>query len=141
MKIQLMEGGICPAKSWSQASGYDLFYPRIPPLRMKPGDSYQIGLCIRIALPKGTMGMIVPRFNSGADGLILTNSVGILDSDYQGEIRLAMKNTHDKLIHILEFGDRLAQMIVIPIFSPEIRIVDSLTPTKRGEGGFGSTGR
>lgn len=84
--------------------------------------------------------MILPRSGLGARGIVLSNLVGLIDPDYQGEITLALWNTSQEAF-LLKPLDRLAQMLIVPIVNPGFRVVDEFSRiTERGAGGFGSTG-
>jgi len=120
-----------------------------------PGETRLIstGLAIWIGSDKWghtdicTMGVIVPRSGLGTRGLILANTIGVIDEDYQGELKLSAWNRHtpneETTLHkiILNAGDRIAQLIFVPIIRAQWGIVDDFeSKTNRGDGGFGSTG-
>ena len=94
---------------------------------------------IKIELPDGVCGLILPRSGLGSKGIVLANTVGLIDSDYRGEIVLMLKNTGSTMFHIEE-GERAAQMMFLSVHQPEFELVSELGTTARGEGGFGSTG-
>ena len=99
-----------------------------------------IGTGIAIALPEGTAGLIYPRSGLASRyGLSLSNSVGVIDSDYRGEVMLTVIN-HGTRPFTISKGMRVAQMIVTPYYVPELVEVDHLEPSDRSENGFGSTG-
>lgn len=90
--------------------------------------------------PHNVMGMIVPRSSWGSKGLTLANTVGIIDEDYQGELILKVFNRYDTDLCI-KAGDRIAQLIFVPILQPQFKIVEEFSDeTRRGSGGWGSTG-
>jgi len=96
---------------------------------------------LRIALPEGWAAYILPRSSIGMKtGLRLSNSVGVIDSEYRGEIGV-MYDNHSDSEYIIHKGDRIAQMIVMPIHQFRPEVVDTLDNTSRGEDGFGSTGK
>jgi len=97
------------------------------------GDTVHTGL--RVQLPEGTFGMVVPRSSLGSEGLYLKNTVGIIDSDYRGEILLKIAG------YVPTVGERIAQLIVVPYMHVDPIEVTALDDTVRGEGGFGSTGK
>jgi len=99
---------------------------------------YKTGLAIEI--PKGYMGLIFPRSSNSKKGLLLANSVGVIDSQYRGEICCRFKMVDKKAISYSK-GDKIAQLIIIPYPKIELKVVDELSETERGEGGFGSTGK
>lgn len=107
-----------------------------------PGETCMCstGIAIHIA-DSNVVGMIFPRSGLGISGLILANTAGVIDSDYQGELKVALWNRSAKLFRI-EPGDRIAQLLFLSTKRAEFRLVQSFSnPTTRGAGGFGSTGR
>ena len=105
-----------------------------------PGNVRMIGtgIAIHIASP-GYAGMILPRSGVGHKGLVLGNLVGLIDSDYQGELKVSAWNRTNEAIKINR-RDRIAQLVIVPVMVPEFVIVDSFGESERGAGGFGSTG-
>lgn len=94
---------------------------------------------IAIAIPEGYVGLIFPRSSVYRTQLSLSNSVGVIDSDYRGEIKFKF-NYNIMHVHPYEVGDRVGQLVIVPI--PDVELVESdLDDTDRGEGGFGSTGK
>lgn len=92
-------------------------------------------------IPKGYVGLIYIRSSVGTKlDLVLSNQVGVIDSDYRGEVMLPLRNL-GRGRRVIESGTRIAQMVITPILSSNIEVVDELTETKRGDGGFGSTGK
>jgi dUTP pyrophosphatase len=96
------------------------------------------GFGISMEIPKGFMGLVFPRSSIRKTDLVLSNSVGVIDSGYRGEIQATFKKTGGAVYKI---GDRGAQIIIMPHPSIEFQEVEELTNTERGEGGFGSTGK
>ena len=93
------------------------------------------------AIPEGYVGIMAVRSSMGAkNGINLANGIGVIDSDYRGELRVTLHNTTDTP-YTVQSGDRIAQLMVIPVACPPIEVVDELPETGRGAGGFGSTGR
>lgn len=92
-------------------------------------------------IPKGYVGLIYIRSSVGAKlDLVLSNQVGVIDSDYRGEVMLPLRNL-GRGARVVNSGTRIAQMVITPINQVDIEVVDELSETKRGEGGFGSTGK
>ena len=92
-------------------------------------------------VPKGCAGLIYARSSLGAKrGLAPANKVGVIDSDYRGEIRVVLFN-HSKQTQKVEPGERVAQLLITPVYTPAYEEVEDLSDTHRGEGGFGSTGK
>ena len=109
-------------------------------ISLVPGEVKKISTGIAIALPQGTFGAIYPRSgNATKRGLVLANTVGIIDADYRGAVIVAMKNTSNEIQYI-EQGERIAQLIVQPYVNVSFSETDSIGTTARGEGGFGSSG-
>jgi dUTP pyrophosphatase len=96
---------------------------------------YGTGLAIEI--PEGHVGLLFPRSSISNSGLILTNSVGVIDSGYRGEIKFRFKHIPDTSFY--KVGDRIGQLIIMPYPQIEFEEVQELSSTERGEGGFGST--
>jgi dUTP pyrophosphatase len=96
---------------------------------------------LSVALPLGYVAFIVPRSGLAAKhGITIVNSPGTVDAGYRGEIKVTLLNTDSTHSFAVEIGDRIAQMIVMPISRPRFVAVDKLPESHRGEGGFGSTG-
>lgn len=109
---------------------------------LPPGKEITVSTGVKIELSPYTVGLIAPRSSLGKhEGLyvVLKNTIGFIDSDYRGEIRVALKNLGNKPL-IMYRGDRICQLVIVPHLAPNFNIVDSLTETDRGTGGFGSTG-
>lgn len=105
------------------------------------GEKRMVGTGVRAAIPEGWVGLVFPRSSVGSKlGIRLANTVGVIDSDYRGEIKLVLENkgTEDAIFYNF---DRVCQLVVVPYFPGSLsEIVDSLEDTDRGEGGFGSSG-
>jgi dUTP pyrophosphatase len=93
---------------------------------------------VGVAIPEGHFGMLVPRSSLAKKGMTILNSPGIIDSDYRGEIMIMIKCDPELKI---EVGDRIAQLIIVPYAKTQFVKVETLSPTSRGTGGFGSTGK
>ena len=128
------------------SAGIDLMAVNLPisavvkNLYVYPGQCTKIGTGIAIHLDDpGYAAMVLPRSGMGTKGLILGNTIGLIDSDYQGEIILSVWNRSSDPIKINAM-DRIAQLIIIPVIQPEFNFVESFEQTERGSNGFGSTG-
>lgn len=112
------------------------------PIVLFPGEVKLIKTGIAINMKNSYLcGVILPRSGLGHNhGIILGNGTGLIDNDYQGEIKVSLWNRSDKA-HAIYIGDRIAQLIFLPIIKAQFDVVDSFTPTERGESGFGSTGK
>ena len=130
-----------PCNQSAGAAGYDLYADIIDPIAIAPHQTLKIHTGIALALPDGTAGLILPRSGLATkEGLRPANTPGLIDSDYRGEIIVALHNDTEerKIIHK---GDRIAQLMVIPYFSVDFLEVKELDETDRGSSGFGSTGK
>lgn len=110
-------------------------------LRLEPGQRALVGTGVRIALPDGYVAFVVPRSGLAArHGITIVNSPGTVDAGYRGEIKVSLLNTDASQAYDVAVGDRIAQVIIMPV--PRVRFVavDELPDSARGEGGFGSTG-
>ena len=131
-----------PAYSTSGSAGLDLRACLDETLRLKPGATELIptGLAIYIEDP-GYAAVILPRSGLGhKHGIVLGNLVGLIDSDYQGELMISAWNRGDTSF-VIEPGERIAQLVIIPVQQIEFRLVEEFSSTHRGTGGFGSSGR
>ncbi|MDR2199156.1 MAG: dUTP diphosphatase [Deltaproteobacteria bacterium] len=129
-----------PAYGSEWASGLDLAACLDDPVVLAPGERRLVPTGWAVAVPFGYEGQVRPRSGVAAKkGLTVINTPGTIDSDYRGEIFLAMVNL-DSVPQELKRGDRLAQLVVSKVERPEVEIADELPATERGSGGFGSTG-
>lgn len=138
-----------PTRGSDYAAGYDLYAENVLfaddsdnyTLKVLPGKTLKVGTGIAVELPKGTFGAIYARSSLGINhGIVPANCVGIIDEDYRGEIVVALHNHSDKPF-VFKFGDRIAQLVIQPYIATDINVVDDLSDTERGNGGFGSTGK
>jgi len=110
-------------------------------IELGPGEQEMIGTGIAMHIKEpGYAAMIFPRSGLGSMGLVLGNLVGLIDSDYQGEIKICAWNRSSRPIQIESMG-RIAQLVIVPIIQAEFNLVDDFEASARGEGGFGSTGK
>jgi dUTP pyrophosphatase len=131
-----------PAYATSGSAGLDLRACIDTMLELAPGASTLVpsGLAIHLADP-GYAAIIIPRSGLGAKhGIVLGNLVGLIDSDYQGQIFVSLWNRGQSLFR-LEPMERIAQLVVVPVARVGFNVVDEFVASSRGEGGFGSTGR
>lgn len=130
-----------PKYGSAEAAGADLYACLDAPVTIEPGQTAWIPTGIALEVPKGCAGLIYARSSMGVKrGLAPANKVGVIDSDYRGEIRVVLLN-HGKEPQIVEPGERVAQFIITPVLTPAYKEVEVLTETDRGTGGFGSTGK
>jgi dUTP pyrophosphatase len=131
-----------PGYATAGAAGLDLRACIDAPLLLAPGDVQLIpsGLAIHIGDP-AYAAIILPRSGLGAKhGIVLGNLVGLIDSDYQGELKVSLWNRGNAAFTIQPL-DRIAQLVVIPVLQLRLNVVDEFTHSERGTGGFGSTGK
>ena len=131
-----------PAYATQGSAGIDLRACLDLALTIKPGVTHLVptGMAIHIADPN-LCAMILPRSGLGhKHGIVLGNLVGLIDSDYQGQLFVSVWNRGDTTF-TMEPGERMAQLVLVPVVRVEFDIVDDFSTSDRGEGGFGSTGR
>lgn len=131
-----------PKRATAGSAGVDLRACLEAPLDLAPGETKLIptGLAIHIADP-GLAAVIIPRSGLGhKQGIVLGNLVGLIDSDYQGELMISCWNRGAQAFRI-EPGERVAQLVVVPVVQAEFDVVESFAASERGSGGFGHTGR
>ena len=110
-------------------------------LRLEPGQRALVGTGVRLALPDGYVGFVVPRSGLAArHGITIVNAPGTVDAGYRGEIKVSLLNTDAAVPYDVAVGDRIAQLIVMPVPRARFVPVDELPDSTRGDGGFGSTG-
>ena len=130
-----------PTYGSTEAAGADLYACLEAPVTILPGDTAWIGTGIALEVPKGCAGLIYARSSLGVKrGLAPANKVGVVDSDYRGEIRVVLLN-HGKEPQTIAHGERIAQFIITPVLTPAYEEAAELSDTGRGEKGFGSTGK
>ncbi len=113
----------------------------IESVRLEPGARALVGTGVRIALPEGYVAFVVPRSGLAAKhGITVVNAPGTVDAGYRGEIKVSLLNTDATEAYDIAVGDRIAQLIVMPVPRARFLPVDALPDSTRGEGGFGSTG-
>lgn len=130
-----------PAYATEGSAGLDLAADIEAPLKIEPGttDLIPTGLAIHLGNPH-TAALILPRSGLGhKHGLVLGNLVGLIDSDYQGELMVSCWN-RSQTAFIVEPGMRIAQLVIVPVIQAEFEEVDAFEQSDRGRGGFGSTG-
>ena len=130
-----------PTYGSPEAAGADLYACLEEPVTIAPGEVFWVPTGVALEVPKGCAGLVYARSSLGAKrGLAPANKVGVVDSDYRGEIRVVLLN-HSKQPQIIEPGERVAQFLITPVLQPQYVETDDLTDTVRGAGGFGSSGK
>jgi len=140
LKIKkLFEDAVVPYAATDGAAGLDLSAYTNGVLTVEPHTYEVVKTGMAVEIPEDHFGLLCPRSGLGKAGITLANTIGIIDSDYRGEIGVLIKNNND-FPFIINHGMRVAQLLIIPYFSPKIEVVEELQETARGAGGFGSTG-
>lgn len=130
-----------PAYGSADAAGADLHALTAGPVTVAPGETVMLHTGLAFAIPQGFVGLVCARSGMGVKkGLAPANKVGVIDADYRGEVRVALHN-HGSVPQVVEDGDRVAQLLIVPYLTAEFTPADELNGTQRGSGGFGSTGR
>lgn len=130
-----------PQRGSERAAGYDLYADTSEEITIAPHSTRMIGTGLAMEIPEGYFGAIFARSGLAAKrGLRPGNCVGVVDSDYRGEWKIALHNDTDQPQTIAP-GERIAQMVVIPFLAVSFTETSDLSDTARGTGGFGSTGR
>jgi len=142
IRIKLLrEDAQIPTYGSAQAAGADLYACIEETVKIAPGESAWIPTGVAMELPEGYVGLIYARSSMGVKrGLAPANKVGVIDSDYRGEIRVVLYN-HSKQQQCVEPNERIAQMVITPVITPGFCVVEELEDTQRSDKGFGSTGK
>ena len=136
IKVVLEKGAYAPERAHEADAGLDLRSPiKIP---VYPGKSAVIDTGVRVGIPKGYVGML--KSKSGLNVRYGLQSEGVIDSGYTGTIIVKLCNLGERAI-MVEKGDKISQLVILPIVTPDIEIVSELEGSERGDNGFGSTGR
>ncbi len=142
MNIKKLDpAAILPAYASADAAGADLCaLPVGDAITVAPGATVFVHTGIAVAIPVGYVGLVCARSGMACKrGLAPANKVGVIDSDYRGEIMVALHN-HGTVAQTVQPGDRIAQLLIMPVLTAAFAEVDDLDNTARGAGGFGSTG-
>lgn len=132
---------ILPAYGSQEAAGADLYACLDEAVTIDAGETVFIPTGLAMEIPKGCAGLVYARSSLGAKrGLAPANKVGVIDSDYRGEISVVLHN-HSKTAQTVQPGERIAQLVITPVLTPVYEETDELSDTSRGSGGFGSTGK
>ena len=137
---RLAENAIAPVKAHATDAGFDLTCTSITTEINERGQLivvYHTGLAIEI--PEGYFGALVPRSSISAKTVMLTNSIGVIDAGYRGEVMAKMRSTTDVVPAVYKEGERFAQLLILPVPEVQFEEAESLSETDRAEGGYGST--
>ena len=139
--IKIHEKAQLPFYATEGAAGMDLTNVLDEPLTLKPGERAKVPTGLIMILPEGYEGQVRPRSGLAAKhGITLTNCVGTVDSDYRGEMCCLMINLGNEP-YTIQPGERIAQLVISPVVQADTEFVEKIPETKRGSGGFGSTGK
>ncbi len=141
MRVKILnENATLPTYGTADAAGADLYSALVEQVSFNPHETKMIPTGIALEIPKGYVGLVYARSSVGTKrGLAPANKVGVIDSDYRGEIFVALHN-HSEQVQTIEPKERIAQIVITPYIKETFEVVDSLEDTERGSGGFGSTG-
>ena len=142
INVKLLRAGAhMPTYGTEGAAGADLYACLEETLTILPGQTVPVPTGVAMEIPRGCAGLDFARSSMGVKrDLAPANKVGVIDSDYRGELFVMLHN-HGKEVRTVDPGERVAQLVIVPVFTPGFNQVDSLSDTVRGEGGFGSTGK
>ena len=142
VRVKILKWGArLPSYGSAEAAGADLYACLAEPMTIAPGETAFVPIGIALEVPKGCAGLIYARSGLACKrGLAPANKVGVVDSDYRGEIIVALHN-HGKESQTIENGERVAQFVITPVLTPVYEIAEDLSDTARNQGGFGSTGK
>ena len=142
VRVTILRQGAClPTYGSAEAAGADLYACLEASVTVEPGKTAFIPTGISLEVPKGCAGLIYARSGMACKrGLAPANKVGVVDSDYRGEVLVALHN-HGSLPQTVENGERIAQFVITPVLTPAYVEAEELTDTRRSGGGFGSTGK
>jgi dUTP pyrophosphatase len=137
--VKLNEKATLPTRAHDNDAGLDLYAAESA--RLAPGARVSVGTGLAVAIPDGVGGLVLPRSGLALrHGVTLVNSPGLIDPGYRGEVRVLLLNTDPTLEFRVSPGDRLAQLLLVPVVHASPLQADALDESTRGEGGFGSTG-
>ena len=130
-----------PVRGSAYAAGYDLYADLEEAVVIAPGETRMIGTGLAMEIPEGYFGAVFARSGLAVkEGLRPANCVGVVDSDYRGELKVALHNDSDQGRSVTP-GERIAQLAVLPFLQVDFSQAEQLSETARGQGGFGSTGK
>ncbi len=136
---KLREDAIIPTQAHAGDAGSDLY--AVEGAVLKPGARAKVPTGVAVAIPEGHAGLVLPRSGlAHKHGITLTNTPGLIDSGYRGELQVLMLNTDRENTYEVKPGDRIAQLVIVAFTAPEWSEVEEFDTTTRGDGGFGSSG-
>lgn len=136
----LTDGAILPSRAHEGDAGLDLYASE--PAHIGPGERWQVATGVAVEIPEGHAGLVLPRSGlARRHGISLVNAPGLIDAGYRGELKVLLLNNDPAEVFRIAPGDRIAQLVVTPVAIAEPNLVEELSDSERGEGGFGSSGR
>jgi dUTP pyrophosphatase len=128
-----------PTRAYEDDAGLDLY--ALETLELGPGERASVPTGIAVEIPAGQAGLVLPRSGlAERHGIALVNAPGLIDAGYRGELRVLLLNTDASSSFGVVAGERIAQLLLVPVAAPEVAEVRELAPSERGSGGFGSSG-
>lgn len=139
INVMLDEGAIMPTRAHSADAGLDLYTPEgFMPLSFGEVDNYTVDTGVHMEIPEGHVGMLKSKSGLNVNRGVITE--GVIDAGYTGSIKVKLYNLGED-IQYFQRGDKIAQLVILPIVTPALKLVDKFAKTERGDNGFGSTGR
>lgn len=137
LQIECPDQNLIPTRAHIGDGGLDLRASQ--DFLLMPLESALISTGVKVAIPLGLVGLLFSRSGMAKRSITLANSVGVIDHSYRGEIKAYLVNNGTDPFQII-YGDRIAQLVLVPCALPEVELVEAVSTTERGENGFGSTG-
>ena len=135
---RLHDGAILPTRAYQHDAGLDL--AACERIELGPGERALVGTGLTVAIPDGHAGFVQPRSGLAArHGVTVLNTPGLVDAGYRGELKVVLVNTDRSEPFVVEPGMRIAQLVIVPVATPDLVEVDELPDSERGEKGFGSS--
>jgi dUTP pyrophosphatase len=140
LKVRRLDGRArLPTRAYPGDAGLDLY--ALEDAALDPGERASVRTGIAVEIPDGEAGLVLPRSGLAArHGIALVNAPGLIDSGYRGEVRVLLLNTDRDAAFTITAGDRIAQLVLVKVQTPEVVEVEDLAMSERGAGGFGSSG-
>jgi dUTP pyrophosphatase len=140
LRVRRLDAGArLPSRAYPGDAGLDLY--ALEEVVLEPGARASVRTGIAVEIPDGQAGLVLPRSGLAAQhGIALVNAPGLIDAGYRGEIRVLLLNTDRRELFTVQSGERIAQLVLVRIETPEVVEVHELALSERGAGGFGSSG-
>ena len=137
---KLTDNAVLPTRAHEGDAGLDLY--ACEAAHIGPGERWSVGTGVAVEIPAGHAGLVLPRSGLARDhGISLVNAPGLIDAGYRGELRVLLLNNDPAEVFRIEAGDRIAQLVLVPVVIAAVLEAPALAESARGEGGFGSSGR